>query len=152
MTVWLTVNQSPKRWRNRYVYLFPTHGEQTTNATATVMLHERLHKPQLTLKSKCLLFKWKDAHWVEKLERADEYLLVIRELTRTAGAGQRQARVDKWNLGSVKAVLNRIQELKATPHISRQTEVHYESSVGQTRACTTEHKVHLRRRSTFVQV
>ena len=31
-------------------------------------------------------------------------LLVIRELTRTAGAGRRQARVHEWNLGSVKAV------------------------------------------------
>ena len=31
---------------------------------------------------------------------------MIKGLTRSAGAGRRQARVEKWNLGSVKAVLN----------------------------------------------
>ena len=102
------------------------------------------------------LFKWKDAHWFEKLKRADEHLLVIRELTRLARAGRGQARVEKWNLGSVKAVLNRIQELKASTErhtsISSPTEVHHESSVGQTRASTTVHKVHLGRRNIFVQV
>ena len=30
---------------------------------------------------------WKDAHGVGKLKRADEHLLVIRSLTRPAGAG-----------------------------------------------------------------
>ena len=44
---------------------------------------------------------WKDAHWVVKLTRADENLLVIRSLTRSARAGRRQAPVEKWNLGSV---------------------------------------------------
>ena len=50
-------------------------------------------------------------------KRADEHLLVIRSLTRPAGAGRRQARDEKWNLGSTKAVLNRIQELKASTEI-----------------------------------
>ena len=63
------------------------------------------------------LFKWKDAHWVQKLKRADEHLLVIRELTRLARAGRGQARAEKWNLGSDKAVLNRIQELKASTEL-----------------------------------
>ena len=58
--------------------------------------------------------QWKDAQWVGKLKRADEHVLVIRGMTRSAGAGRRQARDEKWNLGSVKAVLNRIQELTAS--------------------------------------
>ena len=41
-------------------------------------------------------------------------MLVIRGLTRSARAGRRQARVEEWNLGSVKAVFNRIQELEAS--------------------------------------
>ena len=61
--------------------------------------------------------QWNDAHWVGKLKRADEHLLVIKGLTRTAGAGRRQARVQQWNLGSVKAVLNRVQEWKASTEI-----------------------------------
>ena len=36
--------------------------------------------------------QWKDAHFVGKLKRADEQLLVIRGLTRSAKAGRRQAR------------------------------------------------------------
>ena len=43
--------------------------------------------------------QWKDAHWVGKLKRADEQLLVTRGLTRSARAGQRQALEEKWNLG-----------------------------------------------------
>ena len=31
--------------------------------------------------------QWKDAHWVGKLKRADEHLLVVRGLTRSARAG-----------------------------------------------------------------
>ena len=58
--------------------------------------------------------QWKDAHSVGKLKRADEHLLVIRGLIRSARAGRRQARGDKWNLVSVKAVMNRIRESKAT--------------------------------------
>ena len=50
---------------------------------------------------------WKDGG---KLKQVDEHLLVIKGLTRSAGAGRRQARFEKWNLGSVKAVLNRVQE------------------------------------------
>ena len=60
---------------------------------------------------------WKDAHLVGKLKRADEQLLVMRGLTRSARAGQRQVRDEKWNLDSVKAVLNRIQECKASTEI-----------------------------------
>ena len=51
------------------------------------------------------------------LKRADEHLLVIRCWIRSARAGRRQARDEKWNLGSVKAVLNNIQELKASKEI-----------------------------------
>ena len=61
--------------------------------------------------------RWEDAHWVGKLKRADEQLFVIRSLTRSARAGRRQARVEKWNLGSVKALLNRIRELKTSTEI-----------------------------------
>ena len=61
--------------------------------------------------------QWKDAHWVTKLNRADEHLLVIRGLTRSAVAGRRHARVEKWNVDSVKAVSNSIQELKARTKI-----------------------------------
>ena len=59
-----------------------------------------------------LAHQWKDAHWVGKLKRADEHLLVIRGMTRSAGAGRRQAGDEKLNLGcgSVKAVLDCIQE------------------------------------------
>ena len=61
--------------------------------------------------------QWKDPHWVGKLKRADEQLLVMRGLTRSARAGRRQARDEKWNLDSVKALLNRIQEWKASTEI-----------------------------------
>ena len=62
--------------------------------------------------------QWEDAHWIGKLKRADEQLLVIRGLTRSArAAGRRQDRVEKWNLGSVKAVLNRIREWKTSTDI-----------------------------------
>ena len=54
--------------------------------------------------------QWKDAHSVGKLKRVDEHVLVIRGLTRSAGAGRREARDEKWNFGSVKAVLNRVRE------------------------------------------
>ena len=54
--------------------------------------------------------QWKDAHLVGKLKRADEHLLVIKGLSRSARAGRGHARGEKWNLDSVKAVLNRIQE------------------------------------------
>ena len=58
-----------------------------------------------------------DALFVRKLNRADEQLLVIKGLTHSARAGRRQARDDKWNLDSVKAVLNRFQEWKARTEI-----------------------------------
>ena len=61
--------------------------------------------------------QWKDAHWVGKFQRADEHLLVIKGLTRSAGAGRRQVRDEKWNLCSVKAVLNRFRELKTSTEI-----------------------------------
>ena len=48
-----------------------------------------------------------------RLKRADEQLLVIRGLTRSARAGRGQARDEKLNLDSVKAVLSRIQDLKS---------------------------------------
>ena len=60
---------------------------------------------------------WKDVHWVGKLKRADEHPLMIRSLTRSAGAGRRQARDGKWNLGSVQPVLNRKRELKTSMEI-----------------------------------
>ena len=72
----------------------------------------RIHAKQSKLAE-----KWKDAHWVGKSERSDEQLLVIRGLTRSARAGRRQARDEKWNLETVKAVLNRIQEWKASTEI-----------------------------------
>ena len=56
--------------------------------------------------------QWKGAHWVGKLKQVDEHLLLIKGLTRSAGAGRRQDHVEKWNLGSVEAVLNHIQEWK----------------------------------------
>ena len=61
--------------------------------------------------------QWKDDHWVGGLKGADEQLLVIRGLTRSARAGRRQARDEKWALDSVKAVLSRIQEWKASTEI-----------------------------------
>ena len=60
---------------------------------------------------------WKDAHWVGKFKRADEQLLVIKGLTRSARAGRRQTRVERWNLGRVTAVLNRMREWKASTDI-----------------------------------
>ena len=66
---------------------------------------------------------WKDAHWVGKLKRADEWLLVIKGLTRSARAGRRQARDEKWNLDSVEAVLNSIQELKASTELDKQKNI-----------------------------
>ena len=59
----------------------------------------------------------KEAHLVGKLQPADEHLLVIKGLTRSARAGLRQARDEKWNLDSVKAVLRRLWELKASTEI-----------------------------------
>ena len=46
MTVWVIVT----RWTNRYGYSFPTRGEQTTNATATDVLHGRLPNTHSSLK------------------------------------------------------------------------------------------------------
>ena len=71
-----------------------------------------------------------DTHWVGKLKRADEHLLVIRGFTRLARAGRRQVRDEKRNLGSVKAVLNRIQELKASTQI--------DTSVGRPKYITNQ--------------
>ena len=76
--------------------------------------------------------QWKDAHWVGMWKRSDEHLLVIKGSIRSARAGRRQSRDEKWNLDSVKAVLSRIWELKASTgnrHISCRTDVHRESSV-----------------------
>ena len=61
--------------------------------------------------------QWKGAHRVGKLKRADEHLLVIRGMTRPVKAGRKQVRGEQWNLGRVKAVLNRIQESKANTDI-----------------------------------
>ena len=61
--------------------------------------------------------QWNDAHLVGKSKRDDEHLVVIRGLTRSARAGRRQARVERWNLGSVKAVWSRLWELKASTEI-----------------------------------
>ena len=58
-----------------------------------------------------------DAHLVGKLNRADEHLLVFKGLTRSAGAGRKQVRDEKWNLGSVKAVLSRIPGSKVNTDI-----------------------------------
>ena len=54
---------------------------------------------------------------VGKLKRADEHLPVIKCLIRSARAGRRQGRDEKWSLDSVKAVLNSIQEMKASTEI-----------------------------------
>ena len=62
-------------------------------------------------KTSKLAEQWKDAHRVGKLKRADEHLFVIRSWTRSAGAGQKQVRDEQLNLGSVRALLNNIQEL-----------------------------------------
>ena len=58
-----------------------------------------------------------EAHLVGWLKRADEHSLVIRSLTRSAGAGRRQARNEKWHLDSVKAMLNRIRGMKTSTEI-----------------------------------
>ena len=42
---------------------------------------------------------------------------MTRGMTRSARTGRREARDEKWNLDSVKAVLNRIRELKASTEI-----------------------------------
>ena len=41
--------------------------------------------------------QWKDTYLVRKLSRASEQLLVIKSLTRSAGAGQKQVREEKWS-------------------------------------------------------
>ena len=61
--------------------------------------------------------QWNDAHFVGKSKRDDEHLLVPRGLIRSGRAGRRQARVERWNLGSVKAVWSRLWELKASTEI-----------------------------------
>ena len=61
--------------------------------------------------------QWNDAHLVGKLKRDDEHLLIIRGLTHSARAGRRQARVERWNLGSVRAVWRRLWELRASTTI-----------------------------------
>ena len=89
--------------------------------------------------------QWEDAHWVGKLKRGDEHLLVIRRLTRSAGGGRRQARDEKWHLGNVIAG---VENEYGNRHISCQTEIHHESSVERTQAYTTLHKMRLGYRST----
>ena len=59
--------------------------------------------------------QWKDVHWVGKLKRADEHLLVIRSLTRSAGASQ----------SSVESFSGKESE-DGNRHICCQTEVHHE--------------------------
>ena len=62
--------------------------------------------------------QWKGARWVGKLKRADEQLRVIRSLTRSSQKQVEDKLVMKSrNLDSVKAVLNRIQEWKASTEI-----------------------------------
>ena len=119
--------------------------EQTTNATATTQCsvnaeeqtllfkwmskdyHGEVTKFELSsfhriAKQSKLAEPWKDAHWVGKLKRPDEHLFVIRSLTRSARACRRQARVEKWNLGSVRTVLNRLWDSKASTEIDTSVE------------------------------
>ena len=49
-----------------------------------------------------------EAHLLGKLNRANEQLIVIKGLTRSAGAGRKQVREETWNLGSAKAASSRI--------------------------------------------
>ena len=58
--------------------------------------------------------QWKDAHWVGKLKRADEHLLVIRSLTRSAGAGRRQMRDEKWNFGQCQSSVESYSGIEST--------------------------------------
>ena len=51
------------------------------------------------------------------LNRADEHPLVIKGLTRPSPAGRIQVCDEKWNLDSVNAELNRIQESEARTEI-----------------------------------
>ena len=104
-------------------------------------------------KQSTLSEQWKDAHRVGKLKRASEQLLVIRSLSRSARAGRRQARDEKWNSGSVKAVLNRSQEWKASTEIDTSVDKQKKHSTNQAldkhRRCTTLHKMRLGYRSTL---
>ena len=81
---------------------------------------------------------------VGKLHQADEHLLVIKGLTRSARAGRRQVRDEKSNLDSVKSSAESslgIEGEYRNRHIGCQTEEHHESSVGRTQAYATVHKM-----------
>ena len=93
-------------------------------------------------KTSKLAEQWTDAHLVGKLNRANEQLLVIKGLTRSAGAGRKQVRDEKWNLGSQSIIESHfgIESDYRHRHISCQTGVHHESSVGRTRVYNTLHK------------
>ena len=102
------------------------------------------------VKQSKLAEQWKDAHWVGKLKRAVEHLLVIRGLTRSAGAGRRQVRDEKWNFGQCQCSVESypgIENEHGNRHISCQTEVHHESSVERPQAYSTLHKMRLGYRS-----
>ena len=139
--LWVNVNHPSKRRRTGTCIHFPHMDSRSQNATATDRLHGRLHNAQSTLTRKChyssgevakfaelswfysiakqskLAEQWKNAHLVGKLKQVDEHLLVIKGLTRSARAGRRQPRVEKVNLGNVKAMLNRIQKWKTSTEI-----------------------------------
>ena len=119
MTVWVTVKRwrnryvhsSPRTWRadhkcdsDRRVAWTIT--QRTVNAEEQMPLSKWMSKGyrgevakfaelsrfRSIAKQSKLAEQWKDAHWVGKLKRADEQLLVIRGLTRSARTGQKQAR------------------------------------------------------------
>ena len=86
-----------------------------------------------------------------KVEASDEHVFAINGSTHSTRTIRRTSREEQWNLDSVKAVLIRSWELKvSTKHIRCQSEVHHESSVGQTRSYTTVHKMRLGYRSAFI--
>ena len=120
MTVWVTVNQRggetdtciyfPHRWRADHQcdsdrHVASTITQCTINAEEQTSLFKWMSKDyhgevvkfeelswfhRIAKQSK-LAEQLKDAHWVGKLKRADEHLLVIRSLSRSDGAGRRQA-------------------------------------------------------------
>ena len=141
MTVWVTVNHPSKRWSVLIVHTLRedhtcdrdrrvawTVTQRTVNEeeqTSCFKLMSKDYHSEVAKFSELVSFRifakqlklakqWREAHWVGKSERSDEHLLVIRGLTRSARAGRRQARDEKWNLDSVEAVLGRIQQWKSS--------------------------------------
>ena len=66
------MNHSSKKCGNRYTYLFPTHGQQVTNATETGTPHGRSLGTQSTLKSKSQFFKLTNKDYHSEIEKYSE--------------------------------------------------------------------------------